>query len=73
VADDSCKVRVDAVRRFKAERDTAAAQDALGRLQATVGTGQNLMPAIMEAVNASATMGEIADSLRRAWGFRIEA
>ena len=73
VADDSCKARVDAVRRFKAERDTAAAQGALGRLQATVGTGQNLMPAIMEAVNASATMGEIADSLRRAWGFRIEA
>ncbi|MDP7470532.1 MAG: methylmalonyl-CoA mutase family protein, partial [Dehalococcoidia bacterium] len=72
VADDACQARVDAVRRFKVERGTADSQAALERLQATVGPGQNLMPAIIEAVQASATLGEIADSLRQAWGFRMD-
>ncbi len=73
VTDEACQARVAAVREFKASRDAAAAQSALAQLEATVGGGQNLMPAIIEAVNASATLGEISDSLRRAWGFRMEA
>lgn len=52
----------------KASRDGAAVTAALGRLgEAAQGEGR-LMPPIIEAVRARATLGEISDVLRSAWG-----
>jgi methylmalonyl-CoA mutase N-terminal domain/subunit len=57
---------------LKAERDNAAVQAALERLrqtaQAPAGPDSNLMPPILDAVRAYATLGEICGVLRQEWG-----
>jgi len=56
------------LRRLKAHRDNEKVQTTLQRIEATAkGTG-NLMPAILESVEAYATLGEICDVLRRVFG-----
>jgi methylmalonyl-CoA mutase N-terminal domain/subunit len=62
---DRQRARVAAAR---AQRDPAAATDAVAHVEtAARGTGR-LMPQILDAVRARATLGEISDALRRAWG-----
>jgi methylmalonyl-CoA mutase N-terminal domain/subunit len=57
---------------LKAKRDTAAVKAALSALAAAapkIGTPQGeLMPLIITAVRARATVGEISDTLEAAWG-----
>ena len=59
------KEKVSAVR---AERSQAAAQGALERVAQTGRDGGNLMPAILDAVRAYATLGEISDAMREVFG-----
>ena len=66
---DGERHQIERVRRVRAERSAegwAAAMDELARLAAN-GDG-NLMPPILAAVRAYATVGEISDRLRVAWG-----
>ena len=60
--------QVERVRRVRAERDEAAWRTALDALEATAAGDGNLIPAIIDAVRARATVGEISDRLRVAWG-----
>ncbi|MER3418456.1 MAG: methylmalonyl-CoA mutase, partial [Chloroflexota bacterium] len=60
--------QVDRVRRVRAERDPGAWARALDRLEDCARGGENVVPAILEAVRAYATLGEISDRLRRTWG-----
>ncbi len=60
--------QVDRVRRLRAERDQAAWQVAMDRLGAAAASSDNLVPLIVEAVKADATLGEISDRLRVAFG-----
>ncbi len=60
--------QVEAVRRLRAERDPAAWTATLARVADAARGGENLMPALIEAVKAYATVGEISDVLRTAWG-----
>ncbi|MGH2408113.1 MAG: acyl-CoA mutase large subunit family protein [Candidatus Limnocylindrales bacterium] len=60
--------QVERLRRTRAERDATAWAASLERLETTARGTENLMPAIIEAVSAQATLGEIADRLRAAWG-----
>src|ERR1700690_1920002 len=53
---------------LRARRDTKKAQAALVEMTARARTSENLMPAILTAVEAHATVGEISDALRRAFG-----
>ncbi len=64
--------QVEAVRRVRAERDPAAWTAAMGRLADAAAGTDNLLPPIIEAVKAYATVGEIADRLRSAWGVHRE-
>ena len=43
-------------------------QRALDRLRAAARTTDNLMPRILDAVRAYATVGEMCDALRDVWG-----
>lgn len=52
----------------KAERNQAAAKAALEKVEATARDGGNLMPSIIDAVRAYATLGEISDAMRRVFG-----
>ena len=49
-------------------RDNARVAVALDALSAAAGTTTNLMPPILEAVRAYATVGEMCDALRQVWG-----
>ena len=60
--------QVDGVRRVRAERDPAAWTAAMTRLEDVARSEDNLMPAIIEAVASYATVVEISDRLRVAWG-----
>jgi methylmalonyl-CoA mutase N-terminal domain/subunit len=60
--------QVAALRRVRAERDPAAWEAALGRLEEAAAGGENVLPPLIEAVKAYATVGEISNRLRAAWG-----
>jgi methylmalonyl-CoA mutase, N-terminal domain len=53
---------------LRAKRDSAFAKSALAELQRRAATSENLLPAILAAVEAYATIGEISDALRRVFG-----
>jgi methylmalonyl-CoA mutase N-terminal domain/subunit len=56
------------VARVRAERDSAAAAQAVKRVTQAAADGSNLMPPIIEAVRRHATLGEIADAMREVFG-----
>jgi methylmalonyl-CoA mutase N-terminal domain/subunit len=59
---------IEALKRFKASRDVRKVSEALaGVRKASEGT-HNLMPPIIEAVKAKATVGEICHTLREVFG-----
>jgi len=60
--------QVERLRRLRAERDETAWAAAIARLATAADSGENLVPPIIEAVKARATLGEISDRLRVAWG-----
>ena len=53
---------------LRAQRDAAAAGRALDAVETAARGSDNLMPVILAAVEARATLGEIADRLRAAFG-----
>jgi methylmalonyl-CoA mutase, N-terminal domain len=56
------------VAQVRAERDAAEVDAALAALARAARGTENLMPRILGAVRAMATLGEISDTLRREWG-----
>jgi len=65
---DGERRQVAGLQRVRAERDPAAWDAALRRVGECARGDENLMPALIEAVRAYATVGEISDRLRAAWG-----
>src|SRR6185369_4338024 len=62
------QAQVERVRALRERRDAKAVTAALEKLQQSAGTSDNLLPRILECVEAYATVGEISDTLRRVWG-----
>jgi len=62
---EALRARLEELRR---RRDGDRARRALDRIEATARGRDNLLPPILEAVNASVTLGEICDVLRRVFG-----
>jgi methylmalonyl-CoA mutase N-terminal domain/subunit len=60
--------QVERLRAVRAKRDQAKWQAALKRVEDTARSTGNLMPPIVEAVEANATVGEISDAMRRVYG-----
>jgi methylmalonyl-CoA mutase N-terminal domain/subunit len=52
----------------RAERDQAAVDAALARMTEVARTQDNLIPAMLDAARAEATLGEICGALREQWG-----
>jgi methylmalonyl-CoA mutase, N-terminal domain len=65
---DGERRQVERVRAVRAERSMAAWAAAMDELERVARGDGNLMPAIVEAVRAYATVGEISDRLRVTWG-----
>ncbi len=60
--------QVERLRAVRAKRDQAKWQAALKKVEDTARNTGNLMPPIVEAVEANATVGEISDAMRRVYG-----
>jgi len=60
--------QVARVKALRGRRDSARVQSALAELQRRAATTENLLPAILAAVEAYSTVGEISDALRRVFG-----
>ncbi len=65
---DGERRQVERVRRVRAERSADAWTGAMDELERIARADGNLMPSILVAVRAYATVGEISDRLRLAWG-----
>jgi methylmalonyl-CoA mutase N-terminal domain/subunit len=64
--------QVERVQRCRANRDAAAVEQAVAEVERRAREGQSVMPAVMTAVEAKATVGEISDALRRVFGEHVE-
>ncbi len=62
------RTQVERVRALRARRDHAKWQAAVKRVEETARGAGNLMPVIVEAVEANATVGEISDAMRHVYG-----
>jgi len=56
------------LRKLKQERDNQKVNEMLGRVRDVARTDKNIMPVLVEAVKAYATVGEISDALRDVFG-----
>jgi methylmalonyl-CoA mutase, N-terminal domain len=62
------RAQVDRLRRLRAQRDAHRVKVTLTEVERTARSDENLMPPILEAVKAYATVGEIATALRGVFG-----
>ena len=69
---DDARAQMAALERVRSERDAAAVARALARVEADARSGANLMPALLEAVNAYASVGEITQRLVGVFGRYVE-
>ena len=62
------RAQVARAKSLRARRDAARHAAALAEIERRATGSENLMPAILAAVEAYATVGEISNALRRSWG-----
>jgi methylmalonyl-CoA mutase N-terminal domain/subunit len=60
--------QIQRLQALRAKRDANKTRAAISELERRAATSENLLPAILAAVEACATVGEISDTLRRAFG-----
>jgi methylmalonyl-CoA mutase, N-terminal domain len=68
IDDQVAESQIARLRKVKAERDPRAVERALGKVEAAARGTDNLMPPVLEAVKAYATLGEVSDVFRKVWG-----
>ncbi|MFI5114856.1 MAG: methylmalonyl-CoA mutase [Terriglobales bacterium] len=65
--------QVERLRALRAKRDPKVWQAAIQAVEDTARSSENLMPRILAAVEANATVGEISDAMRKVYGEYKEA
>ena len=65
--------QVERLHALRTRRDANCWRSALKQVEEAARSGENLMPRIMSAVEANATVGEISDSMRKVFGEYREA
>jgi methylmalonyl-CoA mutase, N-terminal domain len=68
IDDSTEKAQLAQLAELKRQRDGARVTTTLARMADAARAGTNLMPPILEAVRAYATVGEMCDALREVWG-----
>ena len=66
--EDDARAQIASLNRVRAERDEPAVQAALVRLRADAESGRNVMPALVEAVKAYASVGEMTTEMVKVFG-----
>jgi methylmalonyl-CoA mutase N-terminal domain/subunit len=67
------RAQAERVRALRERRNSALAEQTVAEVERRARSGENLMPAIAEAVEAFATVGEISDAMRRVFGEYTES
>jgi methylmalonyl-CoA mutase N-terminal domain/subunit len=62
------QTQVERIRALRERRDSKLVTTALNKLERAATTDENLLPRILECVEAYATIGEISNTLRHVWG-----
>ena len=62
------RAQADRLEQFRSARDADAAAAELDRLRAACRTDENLVPVLMDAVRADATLGEICQAMKDVFG-----
>jgi methylmalonyl-CoA mutase N-terminal domain/subunit len=65
--------QVERLRALRAKRNAETWQAAIRAVEDTARSGENLMPRILAAVEANATVGEVSDAMRKVFGEYKEA
>jgi methylmalonyl-CoA mutase N-terminal domain/subunit len=65
--------QIERLRALRARREASKWKDALTKVEEAARSGENVMPRILNAVEAYATVGEISDAMRRVFGEYREA
>jgi len=68
VEEQIARDQVERLKAFRLKRDTARVGSVLAELARRAAGAENLLPAILDAVENNATVGEISDTLRRVFG-----
>jgi methylmalonyl-CoA mutase, N-terminal domain len=68
IDDSAADTQLEKLAKLKRSRDNDAVKRSLDGLRVAARTTENLMPRILEAVRAYATIGEMCDALREVWG-----
>jgi methylmalonyl-CoA mutase, N-terminal domain len=68
ISDEPRKLQVSKLASLRRRRDNSRTRKALEALSAAASGTENIMPSLLEAVRAYATLGEICDALRAVFG-----
>jgi methylmalonyl-CoA mutase N-terminal domain/subunit len=68
IDEESVRQQIARVREHKAAQDRAAVERALTAVSSVASGSENLLPPMREALRAGATLGQIGDTLREAFG-----
>ena len=60
--------QVERLRAFRAARDRRTCEESLEQLKTAAREERNLVPSILQAVESSATLGEVIGALKTVWG-----
>jgi len=60
--------QVEKLKRLRERRDADAVRSSLEKLSRVAQSDGNIVPPVLEAVEAYATVGEISDVFRQLWG-----
>ena len=62
------RAQVRRLQELRQKRDSVAVDTSLAKLEESAGSTENLLPRILDCVEAYATVGEISNCLRKVWG-----
>ncbi len=65
IGDDATRRQIERLKKFRADREVTVIERTLDALEMGAGGSDNLMPLILDAVQAYASVGEICDRLRK--------
>nr|MBA2407793.1 methylmalonyl-CoA mutase [Chitinophagales bacterium] len=68
VGDEIRQLQIDKLKKLRLWRNQAAVDDALKKIELAASSNDNVMPYVINAVEQYATLGEIADLLRKIYG-----
>ncbi|MBI4985885.1 MAG: methylmalonyl-CoA mutase, partial [Rhodocyclales bacterium] len=66
--EDDARLQIRSLAKIRAERDNAAVTAALERIRSDAAAGVNVMPALVAAVKAYASVGEMTKELVKVFG-----